>query len=286
MCPIMLMHSTRPTPNRGVLSQRNRLEARHIASTTDGAAMKIHMSFAVGAAGVATMVLVGFALAGIDRSNMSQSVADQTSTITRSPAPTASSTQEAVTPTPPASSPAPAKSPAPNKEDRGPVVGPLDWDGGRWDVGNVVAFKRDSRGVIVVLDRYQMWQYDQYWISETTGPPTLNAGKTLIRHPLVIGNTDTPFVNESSKLHSYRLADNAEVVRVANLDDICARFSGDADYQEPDPAFTHLDVDQLVAASVGTDDLNGSGAKYDGRQDALTFGDAGRVVRVVFSGGC
>jgi hypothetical protein len=166
------------------------------------------------------------------------------------------------------------------------VVGPLDWDGGRWDVGNVVSFKRDGQGVIVVLDRYHMWQYDQYWISETTGPPTLNAGKTLIRHPLIFGNTDTPFVNESSRLYSYRLADNAEVVWVSNVDDICHSYFDGVDGVEPDPVFDNLDVDDLVAASVGADDLNGSGAKYDGRQDALTFNDAGRVVRLVFSGGC
>ncbi len=243
--------------------------------------MKIQTSFALGAAGVTTVVLAGFALAGVNGSNQSQPVADQTRTTTHSPAPTASST-EAVTPTPPATSP------APNDEDPAPVVGPLDWHGGRWDVGNVVSFVRDSQGVIVVLDRYEMWQFEEGWLSEppSAPPPARYAGKTLIRYPLVVGNTDTPFLNESSKLHSYRLANNAEVVRVSNLFDICDRFDRGADYDEPDPAFDDLDVDDLVAASVGTDDLNGSGAKYDGRQDALTFNDAGRVVRLVFSGGC
>ncbi|MGH3936234.1 MAG: hypothetical protein ACRDS1_14875, partial [Pseudonocardiaceae bacterium] len=174
------------------------------------------MSFALGAAGVATVVLAGFALAGVNGSNQSQTVADQTRTTTQSPAPTASSTQEAATPTPPATSP------APNNEDPAPVVGPLDWDGGRWDVGNVVSFERDGQGVIVVLDRYQMWQFEEGWLSEppSAPPPARYAGKTLIRYPLVVGNTDTPFLNESSKLHRYRLADNAEVVRVSNRDEI------------------------------------------------------------------
>ena len=121
---------------------------------------------------------------------------------------------------------------------------------------------------------------------DATAADRLNAGKTLIRYPLVVGNTDTPFVNDSSDLYRYRLATNAEVVRVSNLDDICARFSARAGYQEPGPAFDALDVDDLVAASAGTDDLNGSGAEYDGRQDALTFDHAGRIIRLVFSGGC
>lgn len=164
----------------------------------------------------------------------------------------------------------------------------MDWDGGRWDVGNVVSIKRDADRLVVVLDRYQMYQSesgsDEY---------ALRAGKRLIRDPFVFGNSDTPFVNESPKLRSYVLAGDAQVQWISNVDEVCASLQGNegtdgasAVRQKPAPKFERWDVDRLVANSLDTEDLNGSGATYDGRQDVLTFDDHGQVGRLVFSRGC
>ena len=169
-----------------------------------------------------------------------------------------------------------------------PQVGPLDWDGGRWDVGNVVSIKRDSDGLVVVVDRYQMYQRESG--SDEYAP---RAGKRLISEPFVFGNSDTPYVNESSRLRSYVLAADAQLQWISNVDEVCAGLQGNentdgvSDFrQKPAPKFERWDVDRLVADSLDTEDLNGSGAKYDGRQDVLTFDHHGQVVRLVFSRGC
>lgn len=178
--------------------------------------------------------------------------------------------------------------PAIAEEPPDPPVGPLDWDGGRWDVGNVMSINRDGDRLVVILDRYQMYQSqpgsDEY---------SLRAGKRLLREPFVVGNSDTPFVNDSSRLRSYVLAADANVEWISNVDQICASVRGDKENdgvsdtrQKAAPRFERWDVDRLVEDSLDAEDLNGSGAKYDGRQDVLTFNDSGQVVRLVFSRGC
>lgn len=212
------------------------------------------------------------------------------------PTTSGSSPAPASSPTPanraePTEAPPPRSSSTPSataEEPLDPAVGPLDWDGGRWDVGNVVSINREADRLVVILDRYQMYQ------SESGSDEfTLRAGKRLISEPFVVGNSDTPFVNESSKLRSYVLAADAKVQWISNVDQICASLQGGGDNagvggfrQKPAPKFERWDVDRLVADSMDTEDLNGSGAKYDGRQDVLTFNDSGQVVRLVFSHGC
>jgi hypothetical protein len=100
-------------------------------------------------------------------------------------------------------------------------------------------------------------------------------------------------VNDSSRLRSYLLAADAKVEWISNVDQICASLRGDKDNdgvsdtrQKPAPMFERWDIDRLVEDSLDAEDLNGSGAKYDGRQDALTFNHSGQVVRLVFSRGC
>jgi hypothetical protein len=181
-----------------------------------------------------------------------------------------------------------SESTATAEEPPEPGLGPLDWDGGRWDVGNVVSINRDADRLVVILDRYQMYQNelgsDEY---------SLRAGKRLLREPFVVGNSDTPFVNDSSKLRRYELAADAKVEWISNVDKICTSLRGDKNNdgvsdsrQKPAPKFERRNVDRLVEDSLHTEDLNGSGAEYDARQDVLTFNDSGQVVRLVFSRGC
>lgn len=169
-----------------------------------------------------------------------------------------------------------------------PAVGPLDWDGGRWEVGNVISINRDGDRLVVSLDRYQMYQAqpgsDEY---------RLRAGKRLLREPFVVGNSDTPFVNDSSRLRSYVLSADAKVEWISNVDQICASLRNDKENDsvsvaglKPVPRFELWDVNRLLENSLDAEDLNGSGARYDGRQDVLTFNDSGQVVRLVFSRGC
>lgn len=123
----------------------------------------------------------------------------------------------------------------------------------------------------------------------TTGTP--REGKELRREPLMYGNTDVPYLNESSKLRSYLLAPDAETVRISNASDIC-EWPDSHDHisephaQRPDPVFEAVGLDDLLAANRLASDLNGTGTQYDGRQDARTFDSAGQIVRLVFASGC
>jgi hypothetical protein len=150
----------------------------------------------------------------------------------------------------------------------------LDWDGTHWDAGNVVGITREGGERVVIFDRYGLY-------GDGDG---LKEAKQLTREPLVYANSDYPYVNQNPKLRRYVLAQDAQVLEITNTHEICrARFAQPPQKAEA-PRFVPVDVAKLMAASK-RGDVAAPGLSARG-QDALTFDAAGRITRLVFSGGC
>ncbi|HVL93186.1 MAG TPA: ferredoxin [Acidimicrobiales bacterium] len=104
--------------------------------------------------------------------------------------------------------PAAAPTPAPSGTST-TAVGSIDagdWAGERFDLGIVDRIDRTEDGrTVVVLDRVQLL---------TGGEPL--SGDQFVDEPIVFGNTDVPFQNDSNRLRTYVLHPQVEVLRLAN----------------------------------------------------------------------
>ena len=159
--------------------------------------------------------------------------------------------------------PAAAPTPAPSGTST-TAVGSIDagdWAGERFDLGIVDRIDRTEDGrTVVVFDRVQLL---------TEGEPL--SGDQFADEPIVFGNTDVPFQNDSNRLRTYVLHPQVEVLRLANARAVCP----DDDLLD-DPVWEPVTLDQVVDGSLW-DDFG---------QVSLTFDGAGLVTRVRFSTGC
>ena len=135
-----------------------------------------------------------------------------------------------------------------------------DWDGVRFDIGIVDRIDRTEDGLtLIVFDRVQL---------ETEGGR--KSGKDFTEEPIVVGNTDYPFVNDNRSLRTYVASRNVDVLRIANVRQTCA------DGSSAPPQWEAVTVDQVVARSLWKD--------YP--QVSLTFTPDGFVSRLRLSSGC
>jgi len=149
------------------------------------------------------------------------------------------------------------KSDAPEIERRATDAG--DYDGQLYDFGAITEVNRTGSSVEVIFNRQQLY----------TDGGKLQSGSQFSQEPIVYGNTDVPYVDDSTKTRRFVLAPDAQVLRIA--DPIpCA-----SDEIIADPVWANTGVDALVA-----------GNWKDRLEDTLSFRSDGLVDQVRLSSGC
>lgn len=152
-------------------------------------------------------------------------------------------------------------------------LGNGDWDGARWDAGNVVGMRAAHGAYVITFDRYQI--YDAHQV--------LREGKQLTSQPVEYGDTRYPYVNSDPTLRTYVVTPDAVINEISNTQEICQDLRLKPPLH-PAPAFSRVDPAALVAASA-KGDVAAPGLPATG-EDALTFNATGQVVDIVFSTGC
>jgi len=134
-----------------------------------------------------------------------------------------------------------------------------DFEGQRYDFGEIIEVRRDGRLVVVIFNRQQVYTEDG----------SLHSGADLTSEPVFYGNTDMPYVDESKATRRFVLAEEAKVLRIADPVP-CA-----SDENPAEPIWDELSVDDLVA-----------GAWRDRLMDSLSFNADGKVGQIRLSTGC
>lgn len=134
-----------------------------------------------------------------------------------------------------------------------------DYEGQRYDFGEITAVRREGSGVVLIFNRQQVY----------TDDGSLVSGTDLTEEPVLYGNTDMPYVDQSKATRRFVLADDAVVLRIADPVP-CA-----SDDEPAPPVWDELAIDELV-----------SGAWKDRLMDSLTFDARGRVSQVRLSTAC
>jgi len=134
-----------------------------------------------------------------------------------------------------------------------------DYEGQLYDFGQITAVQRRAAGVVVVFNRMQLYMDDG----------SLRSGTDFNEEPIVYGNTDVPYVDESSKSRTFVLAPDAVVVRLA--DPLPCFY----DEHPTDPVWNPIPVAELL-----------SGSWKDRTQDTLSFRQDGLVSQVRLSAAC
>ena len=205
---------------------------------------------------VAAVLLVVTVGACTDESKITTS--DSPSTTGARTATTSTSTStttldgDAPTPTAPAS--APSTTPP----------SPLDWDGAKFDAGEIVAAQSDDAGLILVVDR---WGY-----YDESG--TVVSGPQLTEEPVVAFNTDSPWTNESTKTRRFRVAASANYL-VMDRNPLATSCDGE---EPPQPTWTARPLDS-IRDLPGSDDALGA-------QTSFTYDANGLIDRIRISYAC
>lgn len=136
---------------------------------------------------------------------------------------------------------------------------PMDYEGQLYDFGEITDVISQDGVVMIRFDREQLYADDG----------TLQSGKDFTSEPIVYGNTDVPYVNDSPAIRTFVLADDPQILRIA--DPIpCA-----SDEFPAEPVWKPISTSELV-----------DGAWRDRLMDSLTFDRNGLVARVRLSGAC
>ncbi len=135
-----------------------------------------------------------------------------------------------------------------------------DYEGQQFDFGAITGVEEAADGTVWLdLNRQQLYQADG----------SLAAGPQLTEEPVLYGNTDVPYVDDSPKIRRFRVAPEAEVLRI----------------EDPVPCASDEEVADPIWEPQTTADLV-AGSWRDRLLDSLTFDAAGSVVRVRLSTGC
>ena len=139
--------------------------------------------------------------------------------------------------------------------------GTLDWDGVRYDFGRITGLSSNENQDLITFDRYQLYG---------DGGELLSAAN-FTEEPIVVGNSDVPWVNDNPKERTYVLDPEAEVLSLANP----GRIACGGNDQTERPEWQSGTVEDLLR--MGTPDSD---------QVSLTFSAEGKVVLVRISQGC
>lgn len=137
----------------------------------------------------------------------------------------------------------------------------LDWDGVRYDFGRITGLSSNDNQDLMTFDRYQLYGDNG----------ELQSAADFTEEPIVVGNSDVPWVNDNPQERTYVIAPDAEVLTLANR----GEFECGGNGQSGSPAWQSNTVDDLFAAGTPQSD-----------QVSLMFGDDGRVTLIRISEGC
>ena len=137
----------------------------------------------------------------------------------------------------------------------------LDWDGVRYDFGRITGLSSNENQDLMTFDRYQLYGDNG----------KLQSAPDFTEEPIVVGNSDVPWVNDNPQERTYVIAPDAEVLTLANR----GEFECGGNGQSGSPAWQSNTVDDLFAAGTPQSD-----------QVSLMFGDDGRVTLIRISEGC
>ena len=137
----------------------------------------------------------------------------------------------------------------------------LDWDGVRYDFGRITGLSSNENQDLMTFDRYQLYGDNG----------ELQSAADFTEEPIVVGNSDVPWVNDNPQERTYVIAPDAEVLTLANR----GEFECGGNGQSGSPAWQSNTVDDLFAAGTPQSD-----------QVSLMFGDDGRVTLIRISEGC
>lgn len=137
----------------------------------------------------------------------------------------------------------------------------LDWDGVRYDFGRITGLSSNDNQDLMTFDRYQLYGDNG----------ELQSAADFTEEPIVVGNSDVPWVNDNPQERTYVIAPDAEVLTLANR----GEFECGGNGQTGRPAWQSNTVDDLFAAGTPQSD-----------QVSLMFGDDGRVTLIRISEGC
>ena len=152
----------------------------------------------------------------------------------------------------------PSASPPPTAP---PEASALDWDGVRYDFGRITGLSSNDNQDLMTFDRYQLYGDNG----------KLQSAADFTEEPIVVGNSDVPWVNDNPQERTYVIAPDAEVLTLANR----GEFECGGNGQSGSPAWQSNTVDDLFAAGTPQSD-----------QVSLMFGDDGRVTLIRISEGC
>jgi len=148
--------------------------------------------------------------------------------------------------------------PAPSSTTTG-VRGPGDFEGQRYDFGAITKLNLADGVYSVTFDRQQLY----------TDDGSLQSGTDFSEEPILFGNTDVPYINETTRTRRFVLAQDVEVLRIADPVP-CA-----SDEVVADPIWEPIEIEALM-----------NGAWKDRLMDTLTFSTDGDVTRIRLSTGC
>lgn len=147
-----------------------------------------------------------------------------------------------------------------------PVEEALDWDGAKFDAGEIVKVESDAASTILVFDRWS-YDYGEY------GTPTSGSG--LTEEPIVAFNTDSPWTNDSATTRRLRLAPSAKFL-VMNAEPLATICDGD---EIPPPPTWEKRPQSTIESFLGSEEASSA-------QTTLTYGADGLVTQVRVSFSC
>lgn len=140
-----------------------------------------------------------------------------------------------------------------------PALDVGDYEGQLYDFGQVTGVTGSGGVVRIDFNRQQLYAEDG----------SLLSGPDFNEEPIVYGNTDVPYVDDSPQIRRFVLSPSVRILRIADP----VPCASDEDFS--DPVWQEITVDDLV-----------EGAWVDRLEDSLSFDQTGLVSQVRLSTAC
>ena len=140
-----------------------------------------------------------------------------------------------------------------------------DYDGATFDFGGITAVDSTGGVISIEFDRYQLYADDL----DANGDLVLKSGKDFTAEPIVYGNTDVPYKNDSPKLRRFVLSADVTLLQIG----------------QPVPCASDEVMTEPVWNTITTEQLLGGAWKVGGMV-SLSFGTNGLVSQVRLSSAC
>jgi hypothetical protein len=138
-----------------------------------------------------------------------------------------------------------------------------DFEGQRFDIGMLQGHREIEGATVIDFDRYQAYVDGE-----------LRSGKQLAKEPVIYGNTDVPWVNDSTKIRQFRLASDVAFLAI-NRDSLvayCRAQDADPSATPPKVSWDHVDFETFNRSNLVI--------------ETLTFDAEGAVTQIRSLDGC